>query len=157
MEMIGKIRRMYLRDKLSLHEITKRTGLSRSTVRRWLRSPKEAVPPTYRRQGDAVHLFDGFAPDVFAPGGGGEHIAFTAKNTLPLAQLGGNFRAEGDAVVNGREVTFIFVRGMLQAGWSFLRSNSFHSALTTLPMRAAVNAPRRGNSGHTSCPKKSAN
>ena len=50
MEMIGKIRRMYLRDKLSLHEITKRTGLSRNTVRRWLRSPKEAVPPTYRRR-----------------------------------------------------------------------------------------------------------
>ena len=50
MEMIGKIRRMYLRDKLSLHAITKRTGLSRNTVRRWLRSPKEAVPPTYRHR-----------------------------------------------------------------------------------------------------------
>jgi hypothetical protein len=30
MEMLGKIRRMHLRDKLSLHEITKRTGLSRA-------------------------------------------------------------------------------------------------------------------------------
>src|SRR3990172_2197492 len=50
MEMIGKIRRMYLRDKLSLHEITKRTGLSRNTIRRWLRSPKESEPPTYRRR-----------------------------------------------------------------------------------------------------------
>ena len=53
--------------------------------------------------------------------------------------------------------SFIFVLGMLQIGWSFLRSNSFHSALTTLPMHAAVNAHRRGNSGHTSCPKKSDN
>ncbi len=49
MEMIGKIRRMYLRDRLSLHEITKRTGLSRNTIRNWLRSPKETAPPTYRR------------------------------------------------------------------------------------------------------------
>jgi len=49
MEMLGKIRRMYLRDKLSLHEITKRTGLSRNTVRTWLRSPAVATPPTYQR------------------------------------------------------------------------------------------------------------
>ena len=49
MEMIGKIRRMYLRDRLSLHEITKRTGLSRNTIRKWLRSPKETDPPTYHR------------------------------------------------------------------------------------------------------------
>ena len=52
MEMFGKIRRMYLRDKLSLHEITKRTGLSRNTIRRWVRSTKETAPPTYSR-GDA--------------------------------------------------------------------------------------------------------
>jgi len=49
MEMLGKIRRMYLRDKLSLHEITKRTGLSRNTIRKWLRTPEAAVPPKYRR------------------------------------------------------------------------------------------------------------
>jgi transposase len=49
MEMLGKIRRMYLRDKLSLHEITKRTGLSRNTIRRWLRTPEETAVPTYRR------------------------------------------------------------------------------------------------------------
>ncbi len=46
-------------------------------------------------------------------------MAFTAKNTLPLAQLGGNFRAEGDAVVKGAGSPFIFVRGMLQNSWSF--------------------------------------
>ena len=49
MEMLGKIRRMHLRDRLSLHEITKRTGLSRNTIRRWLRAPGETAPPTYRR------------------------------------------------------------------------------------------------------------
>jgi hypothetical protein len=34
MEMMGKIRRMYFRDKLSLHEKTKRTGLARNTIRK---------------------------------------------------------------------------------------------------------------------------
>jgi transposase len=47
--MIGKIRRMYFRDKMSLHEITKRTSLSRNTIRKWLRSTEEVAPPTYRR------------------------------------------------------------------------------------------------------------
>jgi len=50
MEMMGKIRRMYFRDKLSLHEITKRTGLSRNTIRKWVRAPQEAAPPKYRRR-----------------------------------------------------------------------------------------------------------
>jgi len=49
MEILGKIRRMYLRDKLSLHEIAKLTGLSRNTIRRWLRSAEKAKPPRYRR------------------------------------------------------------------------------------------------------------
>ena len=48
MEMFGKIRRMYWRDKLSLHEIARRTGLSRNTLRRWLREEKVGVPK-YRR------------------------------------------------------------------------------------------------------------
>jgi transposase len=50
MEMLGKIRRLYLRDKLSLHEIAKRTGLSRNTVRKWLRTEDEVAAPTYRRE-----------------------------------------------------------------------------------------------------------
>ncbi len=49
MEMLGKIRRMYLRDKMSLHAIAKQTGLSRNTLRKWLREPDEAVVPTYQR------------------------------------------------------------------------------------------------------------
>ena len=32
MEMLGKIRRMYLRDKMSLHKIAKHTGLSRKCI-----------------------------------------------------------------------------------------------------------------------------
>lgn len=49
MEMLGKIRRMHLRDKMSLHAIAKQTGLSRNTLRRWLREPDEAAVPTYQR------------------------------------------------------------------------------------------------------------
>jgi len=44
MDMIGKVRRMKLRDQLSLSEIAKRTGLSRNTVKKWLKAPVEAVP-----------------------------------------------------------------------------------------------------------------
>ena len=48
MDMIGKIRRLHARDKLSEREIARRTGLSRNTVSKWLRAPvKEA--PKYRR------------------------------------------------------------------------------------------------------------
>src|SRR5471030_99639 len=56
MEMLGKVRRMHLRDKLSLHEISKRTGLSRNTLRKWLRkSDAEVVaPPRYQRD-DSPH------------------------------------------------------------------------------------------------------
>jgi len=36
--MLAKIRRMYFRDKLSSREIAKRNGISRNTLRRWLRS-----------------------------------------------------------------------------------------------------------------------
>lgn len=49
MDMIGRIRRLYTRDKLSQREIARKTGLSRNTVSKWLRAPvKEA--PKYRRE-----------------------------------------------------------------------------------------------------------
>ena len=50
-EMLGRIRRMHLRDKVSLHEIAKRTGLSRNTVRGWLRTPEAVQLPVYSRAG----------------------------------------------------------------------------------------------------------
>jgi transposase len=53
MEMLGKVRRMYVRDKLSLHEISKRTGLARNTLRKWLRAPEQGQvqvqEPVYAR------------------------------------------------------------------------------------------------------------
>ena len=49
MELLGKIRRMYVRDKLSERAIAKRTGLSRNTVHKWVNAPDEAQAPKYVR------------------------------------------------------------------------------------------------------------
>ena len=49
MNQLGRVRRMYYRDGLSLSEIERRTGLTRKTVRTWLRAAEGTVP-TYRRQ-----------------------------------------------------------------------------------------------------------
>ncbi len=48
MEMLGKVRRMHYRDGLSRSEISRRTGLSRNTVKKWLKAP-EGASPAYRR------------------------------------------------------------------------------------------------------------
>jgi transposase len=57
MEMLGKVRRMYMRDKLSLHEISRRTGLSRNTLRKWVRVPEGSVaPPLYQREQKPTRL-----------------------------------------------------------------------------------------------------
>lgn len=44
MGMLAKIRRMHLRDGLSIREISRRTGLSRNTVKRWLRQEGVTEP-----------------------------------------------------------------------------------------------------------------
>jgi transposase len=42
--MLAKIRRMHIRDKLSIREISRRTNLSRNTIRQWLREPEMTEP-----------------------------------------------------------------------------------------------------------------
>lgn len=49
MELLGKIRRMQVREKLSERTIAKRTGLSRNTVHKWLKSVDEVEVPKYVR------------------------------------------------------------------------------------------------------------
>ena len=49
MATLGKIRRMYFRDGLSISEISRRTSLSRNTIKIWLKKPAGAEPK-YRRQ-----------------------------------------------------------------------------------------------------------
>jgi AcrR family transcriptional regulator len=45
--MLAKIRRMHFRDHLPLREIARQTGLSRNTIRHWLRK-QDVVEPRYR-------------------------------------------------------------------------------------------------------------
>ncbi len=49
MAMIGKIRRMYFREKKSEREISRMTGLSRNTVAKWLKAPLDGEPKYVRR------------------------------------------------------------------------------------------------------------
>lgn len=55
MAMLGKIRRLYYRDGLSINEIRRRTSLSRNTIKRWLKAPGGAVPK-YRRRDVSTKL-----------------------------------------------------------------------------------------------------
>lgn len=49
MNTLGKIRRLFYRDRVSVSEIARRTGYSRNTIKRWLRTP-EGIEPKYRRR-----------------------------------------------------------------------------------------------------------
>ena len=54
MNMLGKIRRLRLRDGLSISEICRRTGLARNTVKRWLKAGEGAAPKYRRTEGATV-------------------------------------------------------------------------------------------------------
>lgn len=54
--MLAKIRRMHFRDGMSLREVARRTGLSRNTIRSWLRRPEVVEPKFQPRQ--AVSVID---------------------------------------------------------------------------------------------------
>lgn len=55
MDMLGKVRHLEMRDKLSISEIRKSTGLSRITIRGKLRALGK-VAPKYERKLDARKL-----------------------------------------------------------------------------------------------------
>jgi len=61
MDMIGKIRRLHGREKMSVREIARKTGLSRNTVSRWLMGP--VSEPQYRR-GPQPKKLDAYAEVV---------------------------------------------------------------------------------------------
>jgi transposase len=56
MEILGRIKRLYSRDKKSLHEIAKTTGLSRNTIRKWVRDTPQVDQPSYRRKDKPTKL-----------------------------------------------------------------------------------------------------
>jgi len=57
-ELLAKIRRWHLRDRISIREIARRTSLSKNTVKSYLRSG--AVTPAYTRK-RMPHKLDPFA------------------------------------------------------------------------------------------------
>ena len=50
MEILGRIKRLYFRDKKSLHDIARLTGLSRNTIRKWVREPQAEDALKYVRE-----------------------------------------------------------------------------------------------------------
>ena len=54
MGLLAKIRRMHFRDGVSLREIVRQTGLSRNTLRSWLRRPEVTEPKYPVRQTPGV-------------------------------------------------------------------------------------------------------
>ena len=60
MAMLAKIRRMYFRDKLSLREITRQTGLSRNTIRQWLRNDGVVEPRYPKRHSQPAGQLDSY-------------------------------------------------------------------------------------------------
>jgi transposase len=52
--MLAKIRRMYFRDKVPLREIARQTGLSRNTLRHWLRQSEMREPAYPRRTAPSI-------------------------------------------------------------------------------------------------------
>ena len=48
MVMYAKIRRMLFREHLTISEITRRTSLSRNTIKKWLKAPN-GTEPKYKR------------------------------------------------------------------------------------------------------------
>jgi transposase len=55
MNQLGKVRRLYSRDGHSISEVSRRSGLSRNTAKRWLREA-EGAEPQYRRQSVSAKL-----------------------------------------------------------------------------------------------------
>ncbi len=100
MNIPGKVRRLYHRDRLSLSEIERRTGLARKTTRNWLKAP-EGAEPKYRRQiGESKiapyptqsheMLFDAHTRAFAAPGG------------IPRRGIYGNMKTAADKVKKGK-------------------------------------------------------
>jgi transposase-like protein len=52
--MLATIRRMHFRDGVPIRDLSRRTGLSRNTIRRWLKEPSSEEPRYPKRAGSSV-------------------------------------------------------------------------------------------------------
>jgi hypothetical protein len=93
MEMLGKIRRMYFRDKKSLHEIAKRTGLVAQHDSQVGQRPGDKQP-VYRRRSDANKL----SPFTNAGAGAQGRLAPHQANRRTAKALLVQIKAEGMTV-----------------------------------------------------------
>jgi transposase-like protein len=67
MEMLGRIKRMHVRDNVSVREIAKRTGLSRTTLRKWLKPAEPAhqvKEPVYKRASGGYNKLAPFTDEL---------------------------------------------------------------------------------------------
>ena len=79
MGMLAKIRRMSLRDGLSIREISRVTGLSRNTVRGWLRQ-QDVTEPKYPKRSE-VSVVDAWAQHLEAALRTDQHRAVRERRT----------------------------------------------------------------------------
>jgi transposase len=56
MKQLGKVRRLYYREGLSLSEIERRTGLTRKTIRGWLKAAEGTEPKYQRREATELKI-----------------------------------------------------------------------------------------------------
>ena len=80
---LAKIRRLYFRDKLPIKEICRQTGLSRNTVRTWLREP-DMVEPRYPAR-RVITKLDDYAQTLrtWLKADAGNVLARLKGNTVP--------------------------------------------------------------------------
>jgi transposase len=134
MNALGKIRRLFYRDGVSLSEIARRTGYSRNTIKRWLKTP-EGVEPKYRRHRHdtkiapyAAQLIQALKTDAQRPKRD-RRTALKLFNDIQTAGFTGHYcrvtefvqrwRAEGGAAVVNAYVPLHFELGeAFQFDWS---------------------------------------
>ena len=80
MGMLAKIRRMHFRDGLSIREVSRRSGLSRNTVKRWLRQ-EGATEPKYPKR-EVVGVVDPWAEQLTTALRADEHRPVRERRTV---------------------------------------------------------------------------
>ncbi len=98
MGILAKIRRMYFREKVPLREIARRTGLSRNTVRSWLRQT-DAVEPKYPKRVSPSVVGDRLDNDVEPARRAGMVPVFLRRGPWAIIQSGsGRFASPVHAI-----------------------------------------------------------